>query len=416
MSVPVRTAPTGPPQVDVYRPLSPMALVGLAFAIASLFIFVVDQGWLLLFLAVPGLLISLLARYRIHRAEGTLAGAALSAVGIALSLVSLLGWSTKYFVTYWIVQSESREFLENFQKNLREDAEGKRAFLDTIDPQARALAANIKLDQPDAVAQLRRRFGPAGGMAGSLYTGFRNDTLWQMLLRYGGDVKWQRRGGGSWRYDQGKYIIEHRYAVSTPEIEGEVYLVATSTTKEGKREWKVEGFGPTGARFLEAPKPTLYGERMTEARNDAHMAFAVWFTQVVDDHKDRALALTVTGDTKEFDRIYEAIRAGASPGERAPSAMKSLLLLREEEKETYWYFDMLISIETVNENLELQATIKGKGDPNPIDSAWRIVEPKLVLRSKKEQEGPMGPPRGGKPPMGKPPMGKPPMDKPPTGL
>ncbi len=393
MSTPASTAPgsLGPP-ADTYRPLTPLALVGLGFAIPSLLVFVLNQEWVLVFLGGPGLLISLYARRLVLRSEGTLSGAGIAGVGLAISLVSLLGWSTKRGVEYWIVSSESRSFVDGFLKKFADDTEGKYAFLDTVPAIGRTLPPHVNLAAPDGLIQLRKHF-PAPDGAGSVFDAFRQDFLWATLLRYGDQVEWTPKGVVAWRYNQSqaKYTMEHRYRMRTPELTTDVVLVAVSELVRDdsggwRREWRIEG---SGSSRMTHPTLTDYGKEMDDARREAQTGFQKWMHHVVFGQKDEALAMTVADDPSKFESLYEKARGDTPVGQKAAGGARNLLLLKDEKQGKHWLFTYVVMAETQRHDMHFKVTLKGDPAGKPED--WRVLNPELTRFDRRDPQG-MRPP------------------------
>ncbi len=386
MSSPVQPSVSpSPSSTPDYRPLSPLALVGLGFALPSLLVYVLNQGWVLIFLAGPGMLISLYARYRIRRSEGTLAGAGIAGAGLVIGLISLLGWTTKYFVEYLIVRSESAAFGEAFLQKFAADPDGKYAFLDTLPAPARKLPAHVleRLDGPDGLSVLQKHFSMGGGS--SPYDMFRQDILWAMLLRYGDRVEWQSRGVGDWHYNRATavYKMQHRYRMRTPELEGDVVIEVASelVQEENRRVWRVETGGQTHLVY-ESIALTDYGRGLHEVQSEAQQGFQKWMGHMVLGNKAEALAMTVADDPSKFDELYARMRGTTPPGQRAQGGPKNLLLLKDATDGSQWRFTFLVLAETQQHDMNFQVTMKGR--PGSKIDDWRVVNPHLTLFSKRQ--------------------------------
>src|SRR5437870_3105325 len=107
---------------DVYRPVSGLAITGLALSILYAGLVLVSAladvvagsgfflGWAVL-LAILGAGLSLVALGQIRRSEGTRAGFKVAQWGFWLSLVSALGYNGYVFVTGLAVKAQANHFL-----------------------------------------------------------------------------------------------------------------------------------------------------------------------------------------------------------------------------------------------------------------------------------------------------------------
>lgn len=267
------------PVTDAYRPVSLLAIIGLALGLASNAVFFFDNIGALLLLSLPALFVSILAKHRVRKSEGTLAGGTVATAGIILSLISSLGWYTSHLTQQWVLSRESRRFLENewfvkLQQNKIADA-----FLDAVEPQYRI--------QPKDLQQLRNHYAARGE---SRYDEFRTNPLIQMLLRQGSQVQWQHRRLEDWSYSLGTYTVKHRYHVTSPELEGEVLLTVKSTkakdAKSSARVWQYEGWDDAGIQF------TAYGQELGRAIAQARDRLQTWVRHVSSSEWDEALAIT----------------------------------------------------------------------------------------------------------------------------
>src|SRR5262245_16470900 len=118
-----------------YRPLSLLAIAGLAISSAFAVTLLVVGMWALLsgspfnlgfvWLLFPifGFILSLAARWQIRMAEGTRAGAVFATIGIWLSVLSGMGYAAYAVATFFAIRQQAEEFL------LGEDAGPDNGFL-----------------------------------------------------------------------------------------------------------------------------------------------------------------------------------------------------------------------------------------------------------------------------------------------
>jgi len=323
-------APTPPATQESYRPVSGLAIAGLVLAVASALVFLLDSPWLLPLLAGPGLLLCFLARRRIRRADGTLAGYHLAGLGAAIALVVVLVYVTRHFTIYWIIRSESREFQDRWLQRMLEGKEGH-AFLDTVPPEQRQITFN-----PTDLRKLRAHFPSPGNPDESLFDAFRRAHMTGALLRYRDRFQWEYRGFEEMTYALGSYGVKHRYRIATPEISGDVIFTLRSGEAKlasgPRREWRVE---IAAAEFAPqpAPTPTDYGLDLHDAQREGSKVMKLWLRSVADGERDKAEAALGTASDATLKsshaQLYNVLRQNSGPRER----------LRLNPKETYLVFD-----------------------------------------------------------------------------
>src|SRR5579862_4016232 len=106
-----------------YQPISGWAIAGFATGVLFTLLVAVStivalvQGapmfypaWIL-FLPVVGIILCLVGQRHVHTSEGTRAGAKLARLGLWLSVISGLGYSSYYFVTGLAVQNQANDFV-----------------------------------------------------------------------------------------------------------------------------------------------------------------------------------------------------------------------------------------------------------------------------------------------------------------
>lgn len=233
----------------VYQPLSLLAVAG--FGLALLYAVVVLLGfvssvligspwlmpiWTMVFPVLAGTL-SLTARGRILRSEGTLAGLALARWGATLSLLAALIYASHSIATYIYLKREAESFTRQWFAHL---TEGKvdEAFVLTLPPANRPPLGTSLRDT------IENRFNtPGENSRRGLYSEF---TLadWFRLIRIGGtQTEIQMLGLGQRDYARGGYQVEPRFRVTTPDCIFEIVVPVhglKSQTKESQgREWQV---------------------------------------------------------------------------------------------------------------------------------------------------------------------------------
>jgi hypothetical protein len=250
--------PSAPPPVDTapaYRPLSIMAIASLALAVLFALVLILSglEGLRrgapvflpLWFLALPltGVVLGLLAQWRIRTSEGTLAGTALARWGVRLGLLTGLGYWSYDFFTGLALQQQANNFLTVeepdsgfFPRLLKGDL--NRAFLLTQPYTRRSSRINpddnrvmeLEFDRPSHES----RFGQL--------TRFRTSEFVQSVLQAGREGRQiQSLGAKSWKYDAGRYRVERIYRISTREGDTDLVVpaMAENDTLSGGRKWFV---------------------------------------------------------------------------------------------------------------------------------------------------------------------------------
>jgi hypothetical protein len=206
---------------EPYRPLSLLALLG--FAAAALYaLFIIAGGivalfqrspWLLpvwLFLApLSAIVLSAVARTRIHHSEGTLGGLALTRWGISLSLVFGLLYAAYYAATYMAVRQQAGAAADAFVDHLRK-GEVDRAFLLSIPPGERVGSPQ------DLRNLLEVQYNvPSKGEGGGRYGSFKQAEWVRYLTEEGDRAQIRPLGITTWSHDRGGYRVEFQYHVDT---------------------------------------------------------------------------------------------------------------------------------------------------------------------------------------------------------
>ncbi len=360
---------------ESYRPISPLAIVGLGLGLLSVVTWF-DFPWLLLFLPLPGLIISMIARRRIRHSEGTLAGEWVAAAGIALCLINGLGWVTMHLTKGEIIRREAKQFAEGWFAKLRESKEpAAEAFLDTVSPRDR----QVNLDPDDMLKSLRGSFPP------NQYVNFRNSPLPSLLLRHGEAVKWTPRGMREWDYQQGGYRVEYRYQVETPEYQPmDVILVLRTVEVTGpkgrRREWMVD---LNQSRFAAEPAPNERGREMAQAATAAQETLKKWVDLLATGKRDEALAMTTLDDTHSgFNELFKAI--GGRGGIQAMAALP----LADPLKNARPQVELHSLLDAGPHVIEYQATFKKEiaegQDPLEV-KGWRVTHFKYLGKVSKPE-------------------------------
>jgi hypothetical protein len=386
---PTPALPTG----QTYRPISGLAIAGFALAVLSVGVFLLEGGWLLGLLPLPALVVSGIARYRIRRAEGTLAGYTLAGLGVAISLVTALVLITVNVTSTWIVTVEARDFLEQWLVKMREGKEGA-AFLDTIPPDQRQV--NFRLDDK---RRLRAHYPSPANPDESMFDYFRKSQMSGMLLRYRDRVTYQYISVDEIKYILGSYYLKLRYHVTSPEAIGDFHFALRSdkidTAAGPRREWRVEVERciPTGNP---PPESTPHGLFLQEVKRESGRALGDWLRCIAEGRRADAekvhTFMNDAGMVAEFNRLYVALRRDTRPGFPATLVPKqsASLLLEDTNEGNAWALDYEGVIDTGSREVEFQFRIE-TDDPRKGKTSWRISRVKFLGEHRKIEQRFAGP-------------------------
>jgi hypothetical protein len=271
----------------VYRPISGLAVAGLALACLYTLLVVLStvvafvQGnpfflpnWMLL-LAGAGAVVSFLALRQIQNSEGTRAGTSLARWGLGLSIVAGLGYSAYANVTGLALKQQAHAFLTDkdaggdsgFFARVQEGSskEYYAAFLLTLPPHSRGV-------DPGNEAEIEKRFDLAKQGGQSPLSVFREHLLVR-ALQQGGQV--EALGVQDWKYENRSYQVLRNYRITTPEIVLELLLPVFSAegAQAGEpRKWflNLQQVRKSGQQ------PTPKGSALMAYRRLSRMALENW--------------------------------------------------------------------------------------------------------------------------------------------
>jgi hypothetical protein len=404
---------TRPPAAGetMYRPLSLLALAGLGLGLVAPAVFLIDQFWVLLFLPLPGLIVSGLARRAIRRSEGTLAGAGAAAAGLALNLVVILAYLTMVTVTDVVINREATAFVEQWLAKIHDGKEGE-AFLDTQPPRERH---TVQFPATD-VRKLRARF-PSKGGGGSDFDGFRANQILSPLLRYGPELAWKIHRI-DWMYQSGSYYVNFRVLAYTAapgpqqDLKYEAILTVTAISEVYP---DVRGRGPRRDwRILlqqgdSRETPTLYsGKVMTVTREVTDLVLRPWFEAINAGKTDEARQRLRPGDEhlrRDFEAVVAVLRKNALPGGAADLALDKVRAFQvikevagEPDKPNAWRLTLRGFLDRGRSSeVELQITVE-TADSTRHAAGWQITDCRILTERRKAEPtkpGGGGPPRPG---------------------
>lgn len=383
MTTMTKSVPVAPvPLADSYRPLSLLAIVGLGVSIISLLVFVYDAFWLVMFFVVPGLLISLIASYRIRHSEGTLAGEAVAKAGMVISLIAGLFWATTKVTTYLIIRHESKAFLQAWLEKLRLGKEGE-AFVDTVSPERRSAAPAVW--DP----KLLRAQYPVPEGQGNAYDNFRSNALVELLLRYGDAVQWRYLNAQDSVYAPEAFqgMVRYRYHLTTPALATELIFSVRSAKRDTpagpRREWYVD---LPGAQF-QPQEVTPYGKALERAQLDTLTQLKTWIWYISEDRQEEARkVLDPKADDRSFqafDQFYSALRIEAKAKEFANLNLLPPILLKDAQNGSEWELSYRGMISAGPRDVEYEIIVKNpqpsSADPQTIQKASGNPQPTIRI-------------------------------------
>jgi hypothetical protein len=377
--------PVAPASIEEnYRPLSLLAVVGLGVSILSLLVFVYDAFWLVMFFVVPGLLISLVASYRIRHSEGTLAGETVAKAGMVISVIAGLFWVTTKVTTYLIIRTESKAFLEAWLEKVRLGKEGE-AFLDTVSPERRAAPPS----SGDIIKQLRAQY-PVPDGAGNAYDNFRSNRLAELLFRYGDAAKWRYLSAQDSVYYPETFqgAVRYRYHLTTPALETELVFSVRSAkrdTQQGpRREWFVDLQGTQ----LEFEQATPYGRELDRAQLDTMTQLKTWVWYIQEDRQEAARkVIDPTADERSllaFDQLYTSLRRDVKAREFAILSLLPPILLKDAQNGPEWQLSYRGMVSAGPRDVEYEIVVinpQPTGAPPQTQTAQKLTEaPQPTIR------------------------------------
>lgn len=286
MVEPALTKTSPPVETVSYRPITLLAVLGLACSILFISVALVTAvvSWRQgtpaflsrFFLAIPaaGFVLCLLALRRIQLSEGTLSGDRLAKWGLWLSTVGLLGYCAYEFGINMAIQQQANSFLTVIDKNAPNDSgffahiqagDLNRAYLLT-----RKYSNRSGVNPSDSIQMRRFDFAQGKDPKGPLTKFTENELIY---LLQSTDNKPVPQGIHSWDYQEGGFVVERVYSLATPEMDAEflIKIQSTDSTVAGvERKWYVV-WPP---RILETTRFTKLGANLRELRQYSEQYFA----------------------------------------------------------------------------------------------------------------------------------------------
>ncbi len=359
-----------------YKPVAGLAVLALLFGLASPLVFFLGKYWALLLLPVPGLIFAVMARRKIEASHGALAGYVPATFGAVLSVACGLGWTTHYITQNWILESESRRFVEAWFDKLKSGQDGL-AFMDCVEPVKR------KVDFPLEPRNLKMHFPPPTGSAVPFYDVYRYGKFTSVALRYGQNVTLQpvgrpeiRDAALSYGFEKQK-LLKYQYLATSPLGQGVVEVsVATSNVPVAsgfRREWHIlsADFNLTDANE--------HHQKLAEATESGEFAMDRMASLIAGGDKAGLEKLFVSPDQRgDLDRLYTVLRGSAAAvGVQNFKVRKPMLLLGEEQKGRSWRLVFRGQFENDTREVEYEMALETPSLMKELDG-WRYANCRLL--------------------------------------
>ncbi len=418
-------APSSTPTPTVYNPLSKLAILGLGLSALYAGIVVVETlialrsytplflpDWLLI-LPLAGAALCLLALRQIRNSEGTLSGDKLCRWGLALSVLSGLGYGAYYLATGWAIQHQANSFLmtkgddsgffDHLQRGKREDIE--RAFLLTQRWSQRKNKSPENRESMSFYKQPVDTKDPRG-----LLDQFTDSTIVHRIVQSGRENKpIVPLGVRSWKYQNGEYVVERSYRIETSEMAMDILVpVQSNETDSGPgepRHWNVLW---EQVRPLTAAELTPLGRNVEVLRNKASNFFQIWLkhfelgilSEDVPAHDVKwdssALKITDEGRLKKIREELDCIFTTKGFKEFAKDELARLRVDKVKNADIPWQeadghvefifpINVALPATTPRPNVvEIHLTVRSKEKINPSEGiptgniGWNVVSYKVV--------------------------------------
>jgi hypothetical protein len=387
---PSRELPPPPaPAAQAYRPVSALALTGLVFSLFAPLVFLIQALWFLILSPGIGLILCVIARWRIHQSQGTLGGEAVATVGLLLSVGCGLGWVTTQATEQFLLAQEAETFLHDWLDTLQKPEKEGEAFLGTIDPKRRQINFN-----PNDLRRMRAHFPPVKGTNTPEIDLFRTHPFTMLVQRYRGKIQLVPKGRlGGVIYNQGNYEVKYAYQLTCPVLEGEVVfklLSDTVNTPQGpRREWRVL---VTGGEPNLPKELTSYGQTLQIVQAEAQKRFNEVMQRIhhnkIEELKDYFAPDSQTGQKE----LVNFLRPKGLPSEAESlwQTCGTLLIGDEQTGPNGWKLRYRIQVVTAKQDMEFEASMTTPDLRKP--ETWRLSEYKrLSFRKRREMEGPATP-------------------------
>jgi hypothetical protein len=295
------TIPDRPEDPAGYKPLAPLALIGLAVGVTyGLYLLVClafsltrnapmpISGFLLLW-PLAGLVLSAVAWFQVRRSEGTRAGGALAYWGMLLSLLLGLTHGTYLAASSLAINQQAEPRITEWFTSLKND-QPEDAFLLTLSPDVRPVREGKSREALHQELENRFLVGE-GGRRGQLPEFLQNDLV-KSLAQAGAEAVIVSEGVKDWNYENNGYMVRHQYRVTTPEAEYQVIVTAFGADpKAGQgRVWTIR-FGESGIR-TNSLQLTALGQKVAVMRQSAADFVEQWSKALLAGRAEEAYLAT----------------------------------------------------------------------------------------------------------------------------
>jgi hypothetical protein len=306
---------------QAYQPISGFALAGLvlsagfaALVLLSAIVAIVKGSpifyppWLLM-TPIAAFVLCVVGRNQILNSDGTRAGLRLATWGMALSLISGLGYAAYFITVGYAVAKQANDFLAG-------DPEPDRGFLthlarsdkNPVDLEiafllTRPASGRIKIRPGDNDTFRNTYDQPAMDAGAGEFSRFRDRVMTRMLARAGEQAVIEPLGVQGWEHDRGSYKVSRRYRIKTPEAELDLLLLAESTEAEAEgqhRQWFVN-LNMAASPILEK-RLTPLGTLIDELREQSSRFLETEWRQSVQ--KGQGIANFAESDKSDWKRLY----------------------------------------------------------------------------------------------------------------
>jgi len=299
------------PDAPGYRPLSGLAVAALivsgcgavVIAVLGIAATLASKPVLypsVLFLPLAGVVLALITRWQLRRAEGTRVGGGLATAALWLGVIFGGCYGAYYFATEFAVRQQARSAAEQFFRLVRQN-EPEQAFRLTLPP-----GQQLTIPEDDREG-IRRRFG-ASEMAG-----FERNELVRTIRRWHDKAILEPQGIRNWEVVATGYQIDMDYRLRTPEGQSSagIRVAGHDDPSSGARIWQVI-LSQSGVRDT---RPTRLGRLNHELRFEAANFLRAWEKRLYNGEVDVKGLLKIKGQPPEpaqKDLLEAQLKATAS--------------------------------------------------------------------------------------------------------
>jgi len=334
--------PASPADPAAYRPLSVLAIAALALAVVYALI-ISGLGIVALIrreplfagvwtyvIALPAVLLALIALMRIRTSEGTLAGAALARAALWTAIIPALAYGAFSVGTFFaVVRVQSERFARTWFEDLR-TGKAKDAFLMT-----RRAADRRAGNDPN---EFFNRFVVGNDGLNGAFPRFEQHDLIRAIREGGTETQVEPLGIEDWRYRDNVYDVTQRFRVHTPEGTFEFSLSLQGTRDKTGRQWTIVWTDAQNVTYTSPPVLTDLGRGILWFQHNAESFATEWLER--QRHGDVVPMYLATKTPKERLALagpYYArmVAVALSRTSAAPMIATSALLLADRKATMY---------------------------------------------------------------------------------